>query len=109
MKMLLLILMIIQLLLLLLILMILELLQLLLLFRPLLLLLDGRVVLDGAAERFGSAFLTQGAPRTVIGSDGQRLWLLTLQGVEDEGPTLAETAVLLQRLGLRDALNPKLR
>jgi exopolysaccharide biosynthesis protein len=25
--------------------------------------------------------------------------------VEDEGPTLAETAVLLQRLGLRDALN----
>ena len=70
-----------------------------------LLLLDGRVVLDGAAERFGSAFLTQGAPRTVIGSDGQRLWLLTLQGVEDEGPTLAETAVLLQRLGLRDALN----
>ncbi|MEB3362018.1 MAG: phosphodiester glycosidase family protein [Synechococcaceae cyanobacterium] len=70
-----------------------------------LLLLDGRVVLDGAAESFGNAFLSQGAPRTVIGSDGQRLWLLTLQGVEDEGPTLAETAVLLQRLGLRDALN----
>ncbi|MFN6132321.1 MAG: phosphodiester glycosidase family protein [Synechococcaceae cyanobacterium] len=70
-----------------------------------LLLLDGRVVLDGAAERFGSAFLSQGAPRTVIGRDGQRLWLVTLQGVEDEGPTLAETAVLLQRLGLRDALN----
>ncbi|MFN7900682.1 MAG: phosphodiester glycosidase family protein [Synechococcaceae cyanobacterium] len=70
-----------------------------------LLLLDGQVALDGAAENFGNAFLSQGAPRTVIGSDGQRLWLVTLQGVEDEGPTLAETAVLLQRLGLRDALN----
>ncbi|MEB3201119.1 MAG: phosphodiester glycosidase family protein [Synechococcaceae cyanobacterium] len=70
-----------------------------------LLLLDGRVVLNGAAESFGAAFLSQGAPRTVIGSDGQRLWLVTLEGVDDEGPTLSETAVLLQRLGLRDALN----
>jgi hypothetical protein len=70
-----------------------------------LLLLEGRMVLDGAAENFSNAFLSQGAPRTVIGSDGQRLWLVTLQGLDDEGPTLAETAVLLQRLGLRDALN----
>jgi hypothetical protein len=70
-----------------------------------LLLQEGRIVLDGSAEGFSSAFLRQGAPRTVIGSDGRYLWLLTLEGIDDEGPTLAETARFLQAVGLRDALN----
>ncbi len=70
-----------------------------------LLLQNGRVVLNGTAEGFGAAFLSQGAPRTVVGSDGTRLELITLEGVGQEGPTLAETAALLQGLGLRDALN----
>lgn len=70
-----------------------------------LLLQDGRVVLQGAAEGFSAAFLSQGAPRTVVASDGSRLLLLTLEGVDQPGPTLAETAVLLQRLGMREALN----
>jgi hypothetical protein len=70
-----------------------------------LLLLDGQVVLNGGAEGFGSAFLRQGAPRTVIGSDGRFLWLATLEGADDEGPTLQETALALQQMGLRDALN----
>lgn len=70
-----------------------------------LLLLDGRVVLNGPAERFSPSFLRQGAPRTVIGSDGRELWLLTLEGSNGAGPSLGETAVLLQQLGLRDALN----
>jgi exopolysaccharide biosynthesis protein len=70
-----------------------------------LLLLGGRPVLDGAAEGFGAAFLSQGAPRTVIGSDGRQLWLLTLEGVDDEGPTLLEATQLLAGLGLQDALN----
>lgn len=70
-----------------------------------LLLQDGRVVLQGAAEGFSAGFLSQGAPRTVVASDGRRLLLLTLEGVGDAGPTLGETAALLQRLGLRDALN----
>ena len=70
-----------------------------------LLLHNGRVVLNGTAEGFGAAFLSQGAPRTVIGSDGTRIELITLEGVEQQGPTLAETAALLQGLGLRDALN----
>jgi hypothetical protein len=61
--------------------------------------------LDGVAEGFSPAFLRQGAPRTVIGSDGRFLWLLTLEGLDDEGPTLAETARFLQALGLQDALN----
>ena len=70
-----------------------------------LLLLGGRPVLDGAAEGFSAAFLSQGAPRTVIGSDGRQLWLLTLEGVDDVGPTLLEATQLLAGLGLRDALN----
>jgi len=70
-----------------------------------LLLQGGRIVLDGLAEGFSPAFLRQGAPRTVIGSDGRFLWLLTLEGLDDEGPTLAETARFLQALGLQDALN----
>jgi hypothetical protein len=70
-----------------------------------LLLQDGRQVLNGTAEGFSPAFQRQGAPRTVIGSDGTRLWLITLEGVEHSGPTLAETAWVLGQLGLRDALN----
>ena len=70
-----------------------------------LLLKSGRVVLNGTAEGFSSGFISQAAPRTVIGSDGRQLWLITLQGVNNPGPTLMETALLLRREGLRDALN----
>ncbi|MCX5946030.1 MAG: phosphodiester glycosidase family protein [Cyanobacteria bacterium] len=70
-----------------------------------LLLQDGQVVLNGASEGFSPGFLSQGAPRTVVGSDGQKLWLVTIQGVGNLGPTLLQTAQTLQRLGLRDALN----
>jgi hypothetical protein len=71
-----------------------------------LLLQNGRIVLNGSAEGFGAAFLRQGAPRTVVGSDGALLWLVTLEGAGGgAGPTLAETAWLLQQLGLVDALN----
>ena len=70
-----------------------------------LLLQGGRIVLDGVSEGFSPAFLRQGAPRTVIGSDGRFLWLLTLEGLDDEGPTLGETARFLQSVGLQDALN----
>jgi hypothetical protein len=70
-----------------------------------LLLLDGRTVINGAAELFSPAFMSQGAPRTVVASDGNRFWLITLEGVSQSGPTLAEAAELLRQLGLRDALN----
>ncbi len=70
-----------------------------------LLLQDGRIVLNGVAEAFSAGFLSQGAPRTVIASDGSQLWLITLEGTSDSGPSLPETAQLLQSLGLRDALN----
>lgn len=70
-----------------------------------LLLQHGRVVLNGRSEGFSSGFLSQGAPRTVIASDGQNLWLMTLQGVNNAGPSLLETALLLRQEGLQDALN----
>lgn len=70
-----------------------------------LLLQNGRIVMNGTAEGFSSNFLSQGAPRTVVASDGGKVWLITLQGTTDEGPTLGETATLLLELGLRDALN----
>ncbi|MBW0168393.1 MAG: phosphodiester glycosidase family protein [Vulcanococcus sp.] len=70
-----------------------------------LLLQNGRVVLNGTAEGFSSGFLSQAAPRTVVASDGKQLWLLTLQGVNNSGPTLMETALLLRQEGLQDALN----
>jgi len=70
-----------------------------------LLLNDGQIVLDGTRESFSSAFLQQGAPRTVIASDGRQLWLITLEGRHDAGPSLVETAQLLRQLGLQEALN----
>ena len=70
-----------------------------------LLLQGGQLVLNGSAEGFSPGFLGQGAPRTVIASDGHQLWLLTLQGLGNAGPTLMETALLLQQQGVRDALN----
>lgn len=42
----------------------------------------------------------------MVGSDGTLLWLVTLESAGGgAGPTLSETAWLLQQLGLVDALN----
>lgn len=70
-----------------------------------LLLNDGQIVLDGPRETFSAAFLQQGAPRTVVASDGRQLWLITLEGRNTAGPSLVEAARLLRQLGLQDALN----
>ena len=70
-----------------------------------LLLQEGRIVLNGAAENFSASFLSQGAPRTVLARDDRQVWLITLEGTQDSGPSLGETALLLQQLGLSDALN----
>ena len=70
-----------------------------------LLLLNGQLVLNGAAENFGAAFLGQGAPRTVLASDGLEVWLITVEGENSPGPTLLQTAQILLQMGVRDALN----
>ena len=70
-----------------------------------LLLKDGQVVLRGRQEGFSPGFLGQAAPRTVIGQDTKHRWMLTLEGQRGSDPTLLETTLALQQLGLSDALN----
>ena len=74
-----------------------------------LLLQNGRIVLNGRAEGFSPDFLALAAPRTVVGQGRGGTWLLTLRGIggsgSGAGPTLLETALAAQQLGLRDALN----
>ncbi len=70
-----------------------------------LLLKSGRVVLQGRQEGFSQGFLSQSAPRTVVGQDDKRVWLFTLKGGSGSDPTLLETTLALQQLGIRDALN----
>jgi len=57
----------------------------------------GQAVLPELLERF--------QPRTVLARDDQQVWLITLEGAQASGPSLGETALLLQQLGLRDAVN----
>lgn len=70
-----------------------------------LLLKEGRVVLSGRQEGFSPGFLGQAAPRTVVGQDTKHRWMLTLEGQSGGDPTLLETTLALQQLGLSDALN----
>ena len=70
-----------------------------------LLLQRGRVVLNGRQEGFSSGFLSVSAPRTVVGQDQQRQWLLTIKGAGGSHPTLLESSLALQKLGVSDALN----
>ena len=70
-----------------------------------LLLKNGQVVLRGRQEGFSAGFLSLSAPRTVVAQDRSRVWLLTLEGTSGTDPTLLETALALQQLGMLDALN----
>ena len=70
-----------------------------------LLLLGGRPVLNPGLENFSSQFQRQKAPRSLVAWGQGRLWLLTLQGLGNPGPTLQETAQLARQLGMEDALN----
>ena len=72
-----------------------------------LLLQDGRTVLDARAENFSQPFRNQAAPRSAIGiGNSGSLIVATFYGQKsDGGPTLAQTAQLMQRLGAQSALN----
>ena len=70
-----------------------------------LLLQGGRIVLNGRGEGFSPGFLTLAAPRTVVGTGRGGTWLMALRGAAGSDPTLLETALAAQQLGLRDALN----
>ena len=70
-----------------------------------LLLKDGQVVLRGRQEGFSAGFLSLSAPRTVVAQNRSHVWLMTLEGTSGSDPTLLETTLALQQLGMLDALN----
>ncbi|WP_013323774.1 phosphodiester glycosidase family protein [Gloeothece verrucosa] len=72
-----------------------------------LLLLNGQIVLDAAAEQFSKGFQEQKASRSAIATTrGEKLILVAVHNrVGGTGATLAEFAQILQALGAVDALN----
>ncbi|MFP4007642.1 MAG: phosphodiester glycosidase family protein, partial [Spirulinaceae cyanobacterium] len=68
---------------------------------------NNQIVLDAIGEKFSQAFVDQAAPRSVIArSDRGTIWVIAIHNREGgRGPTLAETAQIMQRLGMIDALN----
>ena len=70
-----------------------------------LLMQNGNVVLNGPQEGFSPGFMSLAAPRTVVAQGPSGQWLMTLRGAAGGDPTLVETALVAQQLGLRDALN----
>jgi len=70
-----------------------------------LLLQRGKVVLNGRGEGFSPGFVRQTAPRTVIGQGRGGTWMLAIRGGAGSNPTLLETTLAMQQLGLSDALN----
>lgn len=70
-----------------------------------LLMQQGRIVLNGRSEGFSPNFMRLTAPRTVVGQGRHGQWMLTVHGATTSDPTLLETALAAQQLGLTDALN----
>lgn len=66
-----------------------------------------QIVLNAQGEQFSSAFQQQGAVRSVIATTAEgNLLLATIQNrIGGSGPTLAETAQLMQQIGAVNALN----
>nr|WP_290226545.1 phosphodiester glycosidase family protein [Trichocoleus desertorum] len=66
-----------------------------------------QIVLDAKAEKFSDAFIRERAVRSVIGTNGEgTLVIATVHNrVGGVGPTLSETAQLIQQMGAIDALN----
>lgn len=72
-----------------------------------LLLQQGRIVLNAAAENFSTAFIQQKASRSAIATqkDGKIMMLAVHNRVGGQGASLAEFAQILQKMGAIDALN----
>jgi hypothetical protein len=72
-----------------------------------LLLKNRQIVLSAQAESFSDAFDRQAAPRSVIGMNAEgKLIIAAIHNRPDgAGPTLQETAQLLQRMEIIDAVN----
>jgi exopolysaccharide biosynthesis protein len=68
---------------------------------------SGQIVLNAAAEQFGSGLDAQLAPRSAIGqtADGKVFLATTHNRVGGAGPSLPEWAQLMRNMGAVDALN----
>ena len=65
------------------------------------------IVLNTSAESFSTAFASQAAPRSAIGktTNGELIFAAVFNQPGGRGPTLAELAQIMVRLGSVDALN----
>lgn len=72
-----------------------------------LLIRDRNIVLNPQLEGFSTNFIQGSAPRTAIGKTSDGTWLIATMHdrVGGRGPTLSETAKIMQQLGAVDALN----
>lgn len=72
-----------------------------------LLISKNQIVLDAKLEKFSDAFIREQATRSAIArlSNGHLILATAQERLGGDGPTLAEWAQLLQRLGAVDALN----
>ena len=68
---------------------------------------NGQLNADARSEGFSDAFAAQAAPRSAIGvtPDGNLVLVAIHFSPGGRGPTLRETAQIMQQLGVRDALN----
>jgi Phosphodiester glycosidase len=74
-----------------------------------LLLRDGRIITDWKVEQLAQTFAQTRHPRTLVGThDDGSIWLVTVDGRQPRssvGMSLFELRALVERLGLRNALN----
>ncbi len=72
-----------------------------------LLIRDRNIVLDPQLEGFSTNFIQGAAPRTAIGKTSDGTWIIATMHdrVGGRGPTLTETAYIMQQIGAVDALN----
>jgi exopolysaccharide biosynthesis protein len=71
------------------------------------LLQGGKILLDGKGENFSNSFVSQSAVRSAIGQmpTGDIILLTVHHRAGGKGPTLAEMAQIVQKMGVSDALN----
>ncbi|MEL7512553.1 MAG: phosphodiester glycosidase family protein, partial [Cyanobacteria bacterium J06554_3] len=72
-----------------------------------LLIRDRNIVLNPQLEGFSTNFIEGSAPRTAVGKTADGTWIIATMHdrVGGRGPTLSETAKIMQQLGAVDALN----
>ena len=72
-----------------------------------LLIRDRNIVLNPQLEGFSTNFIQGSAPRTAVGKTADGTWIIATMHdrVGGRGPTLSETAKIMQQLGSVDALN----